>query len=121
MRATLLSAAVVAVLLSLCQAASIPSPVPSHPPTQKHPKNLSPAALNEAVKDLDSALLRRKGPWTVARGKALALDDKARVFQVSRTTSPSPSLSTFFARSVTRDPVALNTLAIFSSCSHAAP
>eukprot|EP00291_Cryptomonas_curvata_P023448 CAMPEP_0172167924 /NCGR_PEP_ID=MMETSP1050-20130122/9844_1 /TAXON_ID=233186 /ORGANISM="Cryptomonas curvata, Strain CCAP979/52" /LENGTH=146 /DNA_ID=CAMNT_0012838773 /DNA_START=112 /DNA_END=548 /DNA_ORIENTATION=- len=67
----------------MCEAASSESKRIAHPAFHHPPPNkkLSPAALHEAVSDLNNALLHRKGPWTVARGKALALDDKARVFQ----------------------------------------
>ena len=45
------------------------------------PHPLTPKALRASEDTLDRTLKERKGPWTEARAKALALDDRARVLQ----------------------------------------
>eukprot|EP00281_Chroomonas_sp_CCMP1168_P018525 CAMPEP_0206236008 /NCGR_PEP_ID=MMETSP0047_2-20121206/13472_1 /ASSEMBLY_ACC=CAM_ASM_000192 /TAXON_ID=195065 /ORGANISM="Chroomonas mesostigmatica_cf, Strain CCMP1168" /LENGTH=335 /DNA_ID=CAMNT_0053660287 /DNA_START=48 /DNA_END=1055 /DNA_ORIENTATION=- len=45
------------------------------------PQNLSPHELHTAVSQLDRTLQERRGPWTHARARALALDDHARILQ----------------------------------------
>jgi hypothetical protein len=50
---------------SLLNPAFVRAPPAFHRPPPN--KKLSPAALHEAVTDLNNALLHRKGPWTVAR------------------------------------------------------
>ncbi len=63
-------------------------------PTFHHPppnKRLSPAALHEAVTDLNNALLHRKGPWTVARYELLMHSNIPSVLHMTAEAKRLPS------------------------------